>query len=54
MKTFVVAEIASNWEGSVATAKRLIRESKKSGADAVNFRCGGHQIYMLDIQIGRL
>ena len=38
MKTFVVAEIASNWEGSVVTAKRLIRESKKSGADAVKFQ----------------
>ena len=38
MKTFVVAEIASNWEGSVATAKKLIRESKKSEADAVKFQ----------------
>ena len=38
MNTFVVAEIASNWEGSVAIAKRLIHESKKSGADAVKFQ----------------
>ena len=38
MNTFVVAEIASNWEGNVATAKRLIRESKKSGVDAVKFQ----------------
>ena len=38
MKTFIVAEIASNWEGSVPTAKKLIRESKKSGANAVKFQ----------------
>jgi sialic acid synthase SpsE len=38
MKTFVVAEIASNWEGSITTAKRLIKESKKSGANAVKFQ----------------
>jgi sialic acid synthase SpsE len=38
MNTFVVAEIASNWEGNVTTAKRLIRESKKSGVDAVKFQ----------------
>ncbi len=38
MKTFIVAEIASNWEGSISTAKKLIRESKKSGANAVKFQ----------------
>ena len=38
MKCFVVAEIASNWEGSLIKAKRLIHESKKSGADAVKFQ----------------
>ena len=38
MKTFVVAEIASNWEGSITTAKKLIYESKKSGVDAVKFQ----------------
>tara|TARA_Y100000310_G_C20703955_1_gene832907 strand:- start:14052 stop:14783 length:732 start_codon:yes stop_codon:yes gene_type:complete len=38
MKVFVVAEIASNWEGSITTAKKLIQESKKSGADAVKFQ----------------
>lgn len=38
MKAFVVAEIASNWEGKLAKAKRLIRESKISGVDAVKFQ----------------
>ena len=38
MKTFIVAEIASNWEGSVTIAKRLISKSKKSGANAVKFQ----------------
>ena len=38
MKTFVVAEIASNWEGDLIKAKKLIQESKKAGADAVKFQ----------------
>lgn len=38
MKAFIVAEIASNWEGSVRIAKKLIKESKKAGADAVKFQ----------------
>ena len=38
MKTFVVSEIASNWEGSLQKAKKLISESKKSGVDAVKFQ----------------
>ena len=38
MRAFIVAEIASNWEGSLTTAKKLIRESKKSGADAVKLQ----------------
>ena len=38
MKAFIVAEIASNWEGSVSIAKKLIKESKKAGADAVKFQ----------------
>jgi sialic acid synthase SpsE len=38
MKTFIVAEIASNWEGSITIAKRLISKSKKSGANAVKFQ----------------
>jgi len=38
MKVLVVAEIASNWEGSITKAKRLIKECKKAGADAVKFQ----------------
>ena len=38
MKTYVVAEIASNWEGNLTKAKKLIRESKTSGANAVKFQ----------------
>jgi sialic acid synthase SpsE len=38
MKTFVVAEIASNWEGSLSKAQKLIIESKKAGADAIKFQ----------------
>jgi len=38
MKTFVVAEIASNWEGSLVKARNLIQNSKKAGADAVKFQ----------------
>ena len=38
MKAYVIAEIASNWEGDFAKAKRLIRECKNAGADAVKFQ----------------
>ena len=38
MKVLIVAEIASNWEGSITKAKRLIKECKKAGADAVKFQ----------------
>ena len=38
MKITVVAEIGSNWEGSIIKAKKIIRECKKSGADAVKFQ----------------
>lgn len=34
----VIAEIGSNWEGSLIKAKRLIFLSKKAGADAVKFQ----------------
>ena len=36
--TYIIAEIASNWEGSVSKAKKLILESKKAGASAVKFQ----------------
>lgn len=38
MKTFVVAEIASNWEGSMIKAEKIISLSKKAGANAVKFQ----------------
>ena len=38
MKTTVVAEIGSNWEGSVSKAKQIIKECKNAGADAVKFQ----------------
>ena len=38
MKTFVIAEIGSNWEGSVQKAEKIIRECKNAGADAVKFQ----------------
>ena len=38
MKTTIIAEIGSNWEGSLNTAKKIILECKKAGADAVKFQ----------------
>ena len=38
MKTIIVAEIGSNWEGSVTKAKKIIRECKKAGANAIKFQ----------------
>ena len=38
MKSFVVAEIASNWEGSFSKATKLIQESKNAGVAAVKFQ----------------
>ncbi len=38
MKTTVVAEIGSNWEGSVSQAKKIIKKCKSAGADAVKFQ----------------
>ena len=38
MKTTVVAEIGSNWEGSISKAQQIIEECKCAGADAVKFQ----------------
>ena len=38
MKVTIVAEIGSNWEGSVTKAKKIIRECKKAGANAIKFQ----------------
>ena len=38
MNTLIIAEIGSNWEGSVSIAKKIILECKKAGANAVKFQ----------------
>ena len=38
MKSFIIAEIASNWEGNIAKAEQLIQESKNAGVNAVKFQ----------------
>ena len=46
VKSFIVAEIASNWEGSFVKATKLIQESKNAGADAVKFQMWrAHDLY---------
>ena len=50
MKTEIVAEIGSNWEGSLIKAKKLIFEAKKAGADAVKFQIWrANDLYSRDI-----
>jgi sialic acid synthase SpsE len=38
LKVFSIAEIGSNWEGDISIGKKIIKECKKSGADAVKFQ----------------
>ena len=38
MKIFSIAEIGSNWEGSLTIGKNIIKQCKNSGADAVKFQ----------------
>ena len=38
MKTTIVAEIGSNWEGNLKKAEKIIKECKNAGADAVKFQ----------------
>jgi len=38
LKTIVVAEIGSNWEGSLQKAKKLIKKCKNAGTDSVKFQ----------------
>ena len=46
MKSFIVAEIASNWEGSFVKATKLIQKSKNAGANAVKFQMWrAHDLY---------
>ena len=37
-KTFIIAEIGNNHEGSFDIACKLIEEAKKTGVDAVKFQ----------------
>jgi sialic acid synthase SpsE len=38
LKTTIIAEIGSNWEGSIVKAEKIIYECKKAGANAVKFQ----------------
>jgi len=38
MKTTIVAEIGSNWEGNLTIANKIIQRCKAAGADAVKFQ----------------
>jgi len=38
MKTTIIAEIGSNWEGKISTAKKIIKKCKDAGADGVKFQ----------------
>ena len=38
MKSYIIAEIASNWEGDLKVAKEIIKKSKEAGANAVKFQ----------------
>ena len=54
MKVIVVAYIESNWEGSVIKAKKLIKECKKAGADAVKFQVWrASDLLIKNIQTGK-
>lgn len=45
-KTIVIAEIADSHNGSLATAKKLVEEAKKAGADVAKF-----QIHLPDVEM---
>ena len=38
MKTIIISEIGSNWEGSISKAEKIILECKKAGANVVKFQ----------------
>jgi len=38
MKTTVIAEIGSNWEGNLKKARKIIQECKKAGVNVVKFQ----------------
>ena len=53
-KIFIVAEIGNNHEGNINIAKKMIREAKKSGADAVKFQTFIPENYVSDLDRKRL
>ena len=38
LKAYIIAEIGSNWEGNLSIAKKIIRECKRIGVDAIKFQ----------------
>ena len=49
MKTTIIAEIGSNWEGNLTKAKKIIFKCKKVGVDIVKFQMWrAHDLYSLD------
>ena len=38
LKACIIAEIGSNWEGNLSIAKKIIRECKRIGIDAIKFQ----------------
>ena len=49
MKTTIIAEIGSNWEGNLTKAKKIIFECKKVGVDIVKFQMWrAHDLYSPD------
>ena len=38
MKIFSIAEIGSNWEGSLTIGKKIIKKCKDAGADAIKLQ----------------
>ena len=52
-KTFIIAEIGNNHEGSFDAACKLIREAKNAGVDAVKFQTYETNNYVSQIDLKR-
>ena len=52
-KTFIIAEIGNNHEGSLKMAKRLIMAAKKTGVDAVKFQTFIPDLYISPLETKR-
>ena len=51
MKSFIIAEIASNWEGNFTKARKLIKESSGGPPKAVCRRLTVHLHYRLRVDV---